>query len=355
MLSAGVLASSFTFWSVHACKARRRWGTIMKLPRRSLWYLTAGALALFTIPVVSTGSTALAQTRTIKFVVPFPAGGSMDILARLIGEQVTKTRGIRTLVENRPGSGTVVGTEAVSRAAPDGNTVLFMANSFVINSHLRKLNYDPLTSFDPVCHLTNSPQVIAVNASSPYKTLADLINAAKARPGELSLASVGPATAQHIGAEMFQRATGTKFVYVPFPGGGPAVNALLGSHVAAVLQNYAEMQESLKAGSLRALATTSPTRIEPQPDLPTVAELGYPGYAVVAWFGSVVPANTPKQANAQLATWFAEAMQVQDVKAKLANLSLFPVGRCGADFATLLRSQSDEYGRAIREANIKGE
>ena len=171
----------------------------------------------------------------------------------------------RKLVENRPGSGTVVATEAVSRAAPDGNTVLFMANSFVINSHLRKLNYDPLTSFDPVCHLTNSPQVIAVNASSPHKTLADLINAAKAKPGELSLASVGPATAQHIGAEMFQRATGTKFVYVPFPGGAPAVTALLGNHIVAVLQNYAEMQESLKDGRLRALATTSPTRIEPRP------------------------------------------------------------------------------------------
>jgi tripartite-type tricarboxylate transporter receptor subunit TctC len=180
----------------------------------------------------------------------------MDILARLIGEQITRTRGIGTLMENRPGSGTVVATEAVSRAAPDGNTVLFMGNSFVINSHLRKLNYDPLVSFEPVCHLINSPQVIAVNVAAPYKTLGDLIDAAKAKPGELSLASVGPATAQHIASEMFQRVTGANFVYVPFPGGGPAVNALLGSHVTAVLQNYAEMQESLKAGNLRALATT---------------------------------------------------------------------------------------------------
>jgi tripartite-type tricarboxylate transporter receptor subunit TctC len=325
----------------------------MKNPYLTFAISAVGISVLLSIFLVCAEPIALAQTRTIRFVIPFPAGGSVDILARFIGEQITKAHGTNILVENRPGSGTVVATEAVSRATPDGNTVLFMANSFVINSHLRKLNYDPLTNFEPVCHLVNSPQVIAVKVDAPYKTLAELIDAAKSKPGEFSLASVGPSTTQHIGALMFQRATGTKFVYVPFPGGGPAVNALLGGHVTAVLQNYAETQESLKAGKLRALAATSSTRIESLPDVPTVSELGYRGFEVVAWFGNVVPAKTPKEIVVQLAAWSTQSIQVPDVRAKLANISLFPVGRCGADFADHLRKQSDEYGRAIRDANLK--
>jgi tripartite-type tricarboxylate transporter receptor subunit TctC len=243
----------------------------------------------------------------------------------------------------------------VARAAPDANTLVINGNSLVINPHLRKVNYDPLTSFEPVCYLVSSPQVYVVSPDSPYRTLNDLISAARAKPGELTLASVGPATTQHIGFEQLKHAANINLTYVPFGGGAPAMNALLGGHVAAVFGNYSEAVEHIKAGKLRVLASASRTRIEPLPDVPTVAELGFKDYDVEVWFGILAPAKTAKDATAQLASWFTAAMQGPDVKPKLVNLGLYPVGMCNADFGVHIRKQFDEYGRIIRDANIKAE
>jgi tripartite-type tricarboxylate transporter receptor subunit TctC len=228
-------------------------------------------------------------------------------------------------------------------------------NSLVINPHLRKVNYDPLTSFEPVCYLVSSPQVYVVSPDSPYRTLNDLITAARAKPGEITLASVGPATTQHIGFEQLKHAAKINVTYVPYNGGAPAMNALLGGHVTAAFANYSEAVEHIKAGKLRVLASASRTRIEPLPDVPTVAEMGFKDYEVEVWFGILAPAKTAKDATAQLASWFTAAMQVPDVKPKLVNLGLYPVGLCNADFGTHIHKQFDEYGRIIREANIKAE
>jgi tripartite-type tricarboxylate transporter receptor subunit TctC len=321
-------------------------------PRRSL-LLAASAVAL---GLLFFGHGASSQSaRTIKIVVPFPPGGSADILARLLGEQVGRTQGVTVLTENRPGAGASIAYESVARAAPDANTLVINGNSLVINPHLRKVNYDPLTSFEPVCYLVSSPQVYVVSPDSPYRTLNDLISAARAKPGELTLASVGPATTQHIGFEQLKHAANINLTYVPFGGGAPAMNALLGGHVAAVFGNYSEAVEHIKAGKLRVLASASRTRIEPLPDVPTVAELGFKDYDVEVWFGILAPAKTAKDATAQLASWFTAAMQGPDVKPKLVNLGLYPVGMCNADFGAHIRKQFDEYGRIIREANIKAE
>jgi tripartite-type tricarboxylate transporter receptor subunit TctC len=299
---------------------------------------------------------ALAQGgRTIRLVVPYPPGGSADILARLLGQQIGQAHGVNIVVENRPGAGTVIATDYVSRAAPDGNTVLMVANSFVINPHMRKLGYDPLTSFLPVVLLVTSPQVIVVNVSSPYKTFGDLVEAARKDPGKLTMASVGPATTQHIGFEQLKQVTKANMTFVPFPGNAPAVNSLLGDHVTAVFANYSEVFEQLKAGKLRALATTARARIAPLPDLPTVAELGYPGYEVEVWFGLVVPTGTPKEAVSQLGDWFTAAMQAPEVKPRLLVLGLYPVDAASADFPALLRRRFDEYAKIMKEAGIKGE
>ena len=313
--------------------------------------------ACFAIMLLAlTGHDAWPQAaRTIKIVVPFPPGGSADILARLLGEQISKAQGPTVVIENRPGGGASIAYEAVARAVPDGNTLVINGNSLVINPNLRKVNYDPLTSFEPVCYLLSSPQVIVVNSASPYRTLGDLIAAARAKPGELSMAGVGPGATQHIGIELFKRVAKVDLIYVPYSGGAPAINALLGEHVTSVLQNYSEVVEQVKAGKLRALAVTTTKRIEPLPDVPTVAELGFKDYDVEVWFGVVAPAKTPKDAVAQLSGWFTAAMQAPDVKPKLLNLGLYPVGMCGADFGAHIRSQYEEYGRIIREANIKAE
>jgi hypothetical protein len=205
--------------------------------------------------------------RTIRIVVPFPPGGSADILARLLGEQINKSQGPTVLIENRPGAGASIAYEFVARAPPDGNTLVINANSIVINPLLRKVGYDPLTSFEPICYLVSSPQVIVVNSASPYRTLADFVAAAHAEPGELTVATVGPATTQHIGFEQFKRLANLNVTYVPYSGGAPAITALLGEHVSGVLGNYSEAVEQLNAGKLRALAATSRTRIASLPDV----------------------------------------------------------------------------------------
>jgi tripartite-type tricarboxylate transporter receptor subunit TctC len=312
------------------------------------------AAAVGAVLLAPSGHGAVSQlARTIRIVVPFPAGGSGDDLARLLADPIGRAQGVNFVIENRPGAGTIVATEAVSRAAPDGNTLLMVANSFVINPSLKKLNYDPFTSFAPVCHLVSSPLIIAVNSDSPYRSLADLVNAVHAKPGELTLSSIAPATTQHIAFEMLKRVADLNMIHVPYPGGAPAVTALLGGHVTAVIANYSEVEAHLVSGRLRALATASRQRIAAAPDLPTVAESGYPNYNTEVWFGLVAPARTPEETISQLSGWFGTALANADVKAKLKLQEMYPAGTCGTGFATYLRDQFDAYARVIREADIK--
>jgi len=305
--------------------------------------------------LMMSGQAAWCQTaRTIKIVVPYAPGSGPDILGRLLAEQVGRQNGPTMVVEDRPGAGTVIGTEAVARAAPDGNTVLIVAPSFVINPSLRKVNYD-LTNFEPICHLAATPMVLVVNGASPYRTLADLIDAARAKPGELTLGSGGPGSSLHIGFEILKRAAGVNMIYVPYTGNAPAINALLGGHLTSVFADYPTVVEQLKAGTLRALATAARTRVEPLPDVPTIAESGFKDYDLDIWYGLVAPAKTPNDALSQLAAWSSAAIKAPEMKPKLALQGLYPVATCGAEFGAHLRKQYDDYERVIREANIKAE
>jgi tripartite-type tricarboxylate transporter receptor subunit TctC len=327
----------------------------MKRLRR--WRHQAGILvALVFVAAAFTHHDARSQTaRTIRFVVPSAPAGVNDIMARLLGEQIQRAHGVTVVIDNRPGAGEVIGTETAMRAAPDGNTLLFVANPFVINPHLRKTSYDPLTSFEPICQLTSAPTLIVVHGASPYRSLSDLLDDARKRPGQVTIASIGPGSPFHLGVESLKRAAKADLTFVPYTGNALAVNALLGQHVTAMFGTYANVAQQLKAGTLRALAAGKPTRMEPLPELPTVAELGFEDYEVDAWFGVLAPAKTSKEMTAQLAQWFTAAMQVPEAKEKLVAQGLYPVAACGADFSAHLRRQFDAYGRVIREANIKGE
>jgi tripartite-type tricarboxylate transporter receptor subunit TctC len=311
------------------------------------------AYALILAAAALFGSGTWAQT-AIKIVMPAPAGGAGDIVARMLTEQVGRAQGLTLVIENRPGAGTIIGTEAVARAAPDGSTLLITAPYLLIAPHLRKVNFDPLTGFEPICHLVSSPGVIVVNSLSPYRTLGEFLDAARAKPGELTFAAAGPGTVQQIGFEMLKRAANANLTFVPYPGGAPAIAALLGGHVTAVFAEYAPLAEHIKAGRLRAIAATTGKRIDSLPELPTIGET-YNDYEVDFWWGLFAPAKTPKETVSQYADWFTAAMRAPEVKTKLNAQGFIPVGSCGADFAALLRKQYDHYGRVIREANIKAE
>lgn len=322
------------------------------LTRRELLNAAAAGTAL------SFTGTALAQafpSMAIRLVVPFSAGGTGDFQARVIGEHMGRTLGQSVIVENKAGGGTVIGTAQVAQAPADGHTLLLMANSFVINAKLRAgtLPYKDMKAFEPVAGLTNSPQLIAVNSSSPWRTFKELLDAAKAKPDTLSYTTVGPATTQHIAGEMLMRQAGIQMIYVPFAGGTPAVNAVLGGHASMVLANLNELQSFIEAGKMRALAVTTPQRLASLPQVPTVAESGLPGYEASAWFGLCAPAGTPKDVVAKIARAAASALADPDIRKRLVGMGLEPFSMEPAKFTAHINDQYAKYSKVIDESGIK--
>jgi tripartite-type tricarboxylate transporter receptor subunit TctC len=302
-------------------------------------------------------SVASAQTGPIKIVVPFPPGGAIDVIARVMADGVGRMRGPAVVVENRPGGAMEIATEAVIRAKPDGNTVLIVNNSFLVTPHLLKVRYDPLASLEPLCRVATTPTVIAVNSASPYRTLADLLTAARAKPGALTYGSAFGGVL-HIGFAMLQQAANAQMTFVPFPGTTPAVNAMLGGHLDSALLDYTAAAGQLQARTLRALATGSRRRIEAiagVPTVPTVAESGYPDYEVELWYGLFAPAKTPTGVLARLANLFSASMRAPESRSRLVAQGVDPNVTCGTEFGSYVRRQYEQYGRAIADANIKAE
>ena len=232
----------------------------MKLPRRKFLNLATVVLvaaALVAVPAIDAWSQ---SARPIRVVLPFAPGGPADAMARLLAEQIGSAGGPTMVVESRPGAGTEIATEYVSRADPDGNTLLIISPSFVVLPHLRKLNYDPLMDFAPICELAEFPPLIVVNSQSPYHTLSDLIDAAHERPGVLTLGTLGPATSSQMGFEMLKRVANVDITFVPFTGYTPAIQALLSNQITSALADLTTLQGQLQTGKLRALATTARRR-----------------------------------------------------------------------------------------------
>ena len=300
-------------------------------------------------------SGALAQSRTIKLVVPLSAGGPNDLVARLTGEHIQRNQGVSVVIENRAGAGTVIGTEIVARAVPDGNTILMAAGSFTVNPHIKNLSYDPLTSFEPVCYLVRSPHVIVTPANSPYKTLLELLAAARARPEEIMFAANGPATSQHIEFEMLRRAANVKMTFVPFTGDAPTLNATLGDQVSVAILDYVTVAEYIRLGKLRPLAVGTQQRIDKLPDTPSMAELGFSDFDWAGTFGILAPAKTPKDKVDELIRWFSASLKAPEVLAKLDNLGLYAMNQCGPEYAAFLRKALEQNGRVIKGSNIKAD
>ena len=238
---------------------------------------------------------------------------------------------------------------------PDGATLLVVSTPFLIDPLLRKLNYDPLQSFAPICNLVSAPTLIVVNSASPYRTLAELLDDARQKPGQITMASIGPGSSFQLGFEMLKHAAKVDMTFVPYPGNAPALNAVLGQQVTSMFATLPNVSEYLKAGKLRALAVGNRERAQPLPDVRTVVESGYGDFDIDAWFGAFAPAATPEPAINEVEHLFTAALRDSSVKEKLSIQGLFPTVTCGNDFATYLRKQNGAYSRIITEANIKAE
>src|SRR6476619_6494122 len=298
------------------------------------------------------GSGALAQSKTLKIIVPYTPGSGPDIISRLMGEQIQKAGGPTIVVENRPGGGMTIGTEAAARAEPDGNTVLLVANAFVVNMATKRGNFT-LGNFEPVCNLASTPMPLVVQASAPWKTLQELVADAKANPGKITFASGGPATSLHIAIEVVRLATKIDINYVPYGGSGPAITALMGGHAQAVWADYPTVVSQLKSGTLRALVTTSPKRVAVLPGVPIMEETGITKYEAEIFYGLVAQAKTPPQAVKNLSDMLVAAMNTPEIKSKFEQQGLFPDGTCGDKFGTFLRDITADYEKITTAAGIK--
>jgi tripartite-type tricarboxylate transporter receptor subunit TctC len=307
--------------------------------------------------VLALASPVHAQTypsKPIRIIAPFPPGAGTDTLARTLSGPLSKSLGQNIIVENRPGAGTVVGTEVAARAPADGHTVLIIANSFTINPAVRtKLPYDTQKDFAGIARLASTPMVFAVHPSVPVKSLKELIALARARPGELTWASSGAGTGHHLAGEQFKSLARIDMVHVPYNGGAPAAMAVLGGHTSVVLVNVLSLAPHIAAGKLRGLAVTSPERVEMLKELPTVAESGFPGFDTSIWFGSVVPAATSKEAVNRLSVEILRALQLPEVKDVIAKggLNAAPLG--AGEFDVFLRAEMRRNEKIARAVNLR--
>jgi len=313
----------------------------------------AAALSALAIISAFASSAAAQETRSIRLILPFPPGGPADAMARIVAQHIGEGGGPPMVVESHPGAATEIGTAYVAHATPDGYTLGIISNSFVVLPNVRKLSYDPLTDFTPICLLASFPPLIVVDTDSPYRTLGDFIAAAHAKPGTLTLGTIGPSTSSQLAFEMLKQAAKADITFVPFPGYTPAIQALLSHSVTAALADLSTLQGQLQTGKLRALATTSPARISLLPNVPTVIEAGYKEVSADFFGGVVAPAKTPKPMIDKLTGWFSAAIKDPKVEAKFKALGFFPGGACGGAYDTILRRDNNDYRRIIAEAHLK--
>jgi len=296
-------------------------------------------------------------SRPITYVVPFAAGGTTDVLARVIGNKLGPALGTTVVVDNKPGAGGNIGSDFVAKAAPDGYTILGgTISSHAINVSLYpSIPYDPIKSFQPVTLIGTLPNVLVVNASSPYHTLKDVIGAAKAKPGGLTFGSSGNGTSQHLSGELFQSMTGAKMLHIPYKGSAPSMQALLGQQVDLVFENILAAVPLIQSGKVRALAVTSGTRASSLPEVPTLSEAGLPGYEIVSWQAVFAPAGTPQPVVQRLATEIGKIINDPEVKSRLAGLGVEPSGAGPAELGALQKSEVAKWAKLIKASNIKVE
>ena len=330
----------------------------MKRSRRRFLQLVAGAAALPGVARLACSRLAWAQTypaRPVRIIVGVVAGGSPDILARLMGQYLSERLDQPFVIENRPGAGNNIGTEAVVRAPADGHTLLLITPSNAINATLYgKLNFDFIKDIAPVGGITQVSNVVLVHPSVPARTIPELIAYAKANPGRVNMASGGNGTSAHVAGELFKLMTGVDLVHVPYRGAGAALPDLLGGQVQVMFGTMPSSIEYIRAGHVRARAVTTEARSDVLPDLPTVGD-SVPGYEASSWYGIGAPRNTPPEIIDRLNKAINAGLADPKIKARLAALGGTVLAISPADFGKLIASETEKWGKVVRAANIKAE
>jgi tripartite-type tricarboxylate transporter receptor subunit TctC len=308
--------------------------------------------------MVAAAAAASAQSfpsRPVRIFVPYPAGGGVDVLTRTLGDVVSKQWGQSVVVENRPGAGGVIASQAVVTSAPDGYTLIMVASGHATNPLLyAKIPYDTFEDFTPISLLASSPNILLVRADSPFKTIADLIAAAKAKPGSLSFAHAGTGTSTHLAGELLKALARIDLNAIPYKGGAPSINDLLGGQIPMSFNNGPESVGQMQAGTLRALAVTTADRAPFLPDVPSMSE-AVPGYDTGVWWGLLGPAKMPADVLAKLSHDFVAALNTDSVKERLGKLGALPIGSSPQQFDARIHADYDKWGPIIQAAGMKPE
>jgi tripartite-type tricarboxylate transporter receptor subunit TctC len=314
------------------------------------------AAMLFAATLAALPAAALAQawpSKSIRLVTPFAPGGGTDFIARLIAQRLTEKLGQPVIVDNKPGAGATLGTEFALKAAPDGYTLLVTPASYTVNANIYKLNFDPVNDITPIAQISSGPYVVAVHPSLPVKTLKELVEYARANPDKLSYASAGNGSSTHLASAFFLDVAKVQMQHVPYKGTGPALNDTIAGNTQVIFGSVAATLQYVKSGRLRALAVTTPQRIVAEPDLPTVAEAGYPSYEVTNWSGLSGPRGLPRDIVDRLNREVNDIIKGADVAKVLAADGLSPAGGTPERFAAIIGAEIPRWGRVIKSSGMK--
>jgi tripartite-type tricarboxylate transporter receptor subunit TctC len=323
---------------------------MQRISRRAV-LLAAGAAALPGAASAQAGASY--PNRPIRLVVPFPPGGSVDPLARTVGQKLGEALGQQVIVDNRPGGNTVIGTDFVAKSPPDGYTLLLTASSHVTQPQLLQAPYDPIKDFTPVATLSTSDMIVVVNPNVPVNSIRELVALAKSRPGTLNYSSAGNGNPNHLAGELLDMMAGVKTTHVPYKGGAPAITDLVGGQVQFSYGSPITVLPHIKAGRLRAIAVTSPKRMALLPEVPTVAESGLPGYEIGIWYGLLAPAGTPKDVIAKLNAEINKITALPETEARFEAGGMVRYVATADRFDQMLKSDMEKFGRIIKTANVK--